>query len=191
MQASIPQLWHQFLIDALFAQRYELGYIDDPCPGKNPVLERLLPSLLHVKAVAILDHALRDWCKERGVQVPRKAYGRDLKGRIAFLVDNKYLSDGAALQAIRDLRNELAHQPVASINWARLDVDVRAIHSALHQLGIVGIYPNWTIGASRSAAQPPRIPDALMTFDYNVTIREGESPVGEISWSTHTMRAGK
>jgi hypothetical protein len=70
--AEIRQQWRLFLIDLMFASRYELGYIDAiHLPPKNPVLERLLPSLLHIKAVAILDCGLRRWCAAMGSSFQR------------------------------------------------------------------------------------------------------------------------
>src|SRR5690242_5393403 len=126
--AEIPQQWRLFLIDMAFASRYELGYIDAiPPPPKNPVLERLLPSLLHIKAVAILDRALRSWCEDRGLVVPKKPYGSDLEGRIDFLADSGHLADRAPLHSVRGVRNVLAHEPTGSVDWAALDSDVRTI----------------------------------------------------------------
>jgi hypothetical protein len=140
--SDVPQVRREFLIDAMFAENYELGHLDDLGPSvKNPVVERLLPSLLHVKAVAILDHAIRSWCDHKGLVIPKKPYGTDLKGRIDYLVDNAFLSDRSSLHAIRGTRNIVAHEPADAVDWRQLDSDVKAIYVALKELGLVGEFP--------------------------------------------------
>jgi len=189
---DVPRIWREFLIDAMFAENYELGYyLDPPQPTlKNPVVERLLPSLLLVKAVAILDHALRCWCDEKGHIIPKKPYGTDLKGRIDYLVDNGHLTDRSSLHSIRGTRNVLAHEPAGAVDWKQLGSDVLAIHGVLKELGLVGNFPKWEIGSERSAAEDPKVPDALISFDYLIRIREGMKPVADITWSKHVMREG-
>jgi hypothetical protein len=189
--ADVPRIWREFLIDAMFAQNYELGYLDHPGPPlKNPVVERILPSLLHVKAVAILDHALRCWCDEKGLVIPKKPYGTDLKGRIDYLVDNGHLSDRSSLHSIRGTRNVLAHEPTGAVDWKQLGSDVLAIHGVLKELSLVGDFPKWEIESERSAAQDAKVPDASFSFDYLIRITEGPKPVAEIAWSEHIMREG-
>lgn len=98
LPAEVRSAWRQFLIDREFGKNYTLGYMGHPVPAaKNPVVERLLPSLLHVKAVAILDRAFRGWIEDRGLTVPRKPYGTDLRGRIDFLADNSFVHDRGSL----------------------------------------------------------------------------------------------
>src|SRR5258706_14715825 len=108
--SDIHGIWHNFLTDREFAKNYTMGYIDLPGPiPKNPVVERLLPSLLQIKAVTILDSALRALIDDKKLTVPKKPYGTDLKGRIDFLADQGFLTDRRALHSIRDTRNEVAH----------------------------------------------------------------------------------
>jgi hypothetical protein len=147
--------------------------------------------LLHVKAVAILDHATIRWCGgDKGLIIPKKPYGTDLKGRIDYLADNAHLSDRSSLHAIRGTRNTLAHEPIGSVSWQQLDSDVKAIHAALKEFGLVTEFPKWEISSERSAAGAPRIADALFTFDYRITIKDGERPIADITWSKHLMRDG-
>src|SRR5579863_3132834 len=105
---DIPKLWRRFLIDAVFARNYDLASrLDGAFVAPNEVLERHLPSLLHIKAVAILDHALVAFIDSRGLIVPKKPYGTSLKGRIDFLSDQRLLSDQATLLGLKNLRNDL------------------------------------------------------------------------------------
>jgi hypothetical protein len=186
---DVSLVWRAFLIDAMFAQNYELGHIDSPGPTvKNPVVERLLPSLLHVKAVAILDHATKNWCNNKKLIIPKKPYGTNLNGRIDYLVDNGFLPDRSSLHAIRGTRNVLAHEPAGSVDWRQLDSDVKSIHGVLQKLDLVDEFPKWHISSERSAAGRPRIPDAMCTLDYRITIKDGERTVADITWCEHMMR---
>lgn len=186
--ADVPKVWRLFLIDLVFARNYTIGYLDLPGPAaKNPVVERLLPSLLHVKAVAILDHSLRAWIDDKGLTVPQKTYRTDLKGRIDYLADNGHLADRSPLHLIRGTRNELAHEPEGAVNWVELDRDVRAIHSALAELKLVGEMPKWEILSERSDAWPGEISEAVCTFHYRICIKQGDTLVAEIKWAEHMM----
>ena len=187
--ASVPDVWRLFLIDLTFARNYTIGYIDHPDPvPKNPVVERILPSLLHVKAVSILDYAIRAWTDAKCMAVPKKRYGTDLKGRIDYLADNGHLVDRTRLHMIRGTRNELAHEPGGAVDWVELDRDVEAIHSALSELKIVGRMPKWEILAERSEAQEGEIPKAITTQHYRICINNGRELVAEITWSLHVMQ---
>jgi hypothetical protein len=189
LPAEVRSVWRQFLIDREFARNYTLGYLDHPGPApKNPVVERLLPSLLHVKAVAILDHAFRAWIEERGLTVPRKPYGTDLKGRIDFLADNSIVCDREPLHSIRDTRNDIAHEPAEEIAWGRLDQDVLVIAAALQELRLVDETPKWEVFSERSSARAAEIPNALASFHYRIAIKAAEGVIAEIKWQTHVMR---
>ena len=186
--ADVASAWRLFLIDLMFARNYTIGYLDLPGPAaKNPVIERLLPSLLHVKAVSIMDHAIRSWIDANGMVVPKKPYGTDLKGRIDYLADEGQIADRTRLHAIRGTRNEMAHEPAGAVNWAELDRDVETIHLALSALKLVGVTPKWEVFSERSAAQEGEIPGSLCTFDYRIGIKEGDKLVAEISWYKHVM----
>ncbi len=185
---DVRNAWRFLLIDLMFARNYTIGYQLDHAPAaKNPVAERLLPSLLHVKAVAVLDHCLRAWIDQKGMVVLKKPYGTDLKGRIDFLADNGHLADRSPLHSIRDTRNQMAHEPAGAVDWPELDRDVAAIHSALYELKIVNEMPKWEIWSERSAAKEGEIPKANHTFHYRIGIKEGDKVIAEIKWTKHLM----
>jgi hypothetical protein len=176
----------------MFARNYTIGYFGPGVGGsvaRNPVVDRLLPSLLHVKAVSLLDHALEAWLDARGLVVPRKRYGTDLKGRIDYLADNRHLSDATRLHLIRDTRNALAHEPDAgvAIDWPQLDETIDAVFAALQELTLPVERPQWEISAERSAAQEAKVPNALFTFDHTISIKAGDKVVAAITWSSHLM----
>lgn len=186
--SDVPNAWRSFLIDLMFARNYTIGYVDHPGPAaKNPVVERLLPSLLQIKAVAILDHALQAWIDDKGLVVPKKPYGTDLKGRIDYLSDNGHLTDRSPVHSIRGTRNALAHEPTDAVDWAELDRDVAVIQSVLSELKVVKDIPQWEIFSERSAAQAGEIPKSSCTFHHRIGIRQGDKMVAEIKWAHHLM----
>ncbi len=185
---DVPNAWRHFLIDLMFARNYTMGYLDHPGPvAKNPVVERLLPSLLQVKAVAILDHTLQAWIDDKGLVVPKNLYGTDLKGRINYLADNGHLADRSPLHSIRGTRNILAHEPAGAVDWVELDRDVAVIHSALFELNVVKEMPQWKISSKQSGAQAGEIPKSDCTFHYRIAIEQGDKMVAEIKWAQHMM----
>lgn len=181
------KMWRLFLIELMFAKSYTVGYF--PVIPKNLIVERLLPALLHIKATAILDYALRGWIHEKGFKLP-KAYRADLNGRIKYLSDQNILRPEAAtpLDAIRSLRNALAHEAQHTIDWDKLDQDVHAIHGALQHLSMVGDFPHWEMHAERSALLAGEIPGAIHSRHYVVSIKDGHRVVAEYTWPEHLMR---
>lgn len=185
---DVQRAWRLFLIDLLFARNYTIGYQNHPGPvAKNPVVERLLPSLLQVKAVALFDYFLHAWIDDRGIVVPKKPYGTNLKGCIDYLADHGYLAGRSRLHAIRGTRNALAHEPDGVVDWVELDRDISAIHAALFELNLVKEIPEWDIFSERSGAQPGEIPKAMRTFHYRIGIKNGDRMVAEIKWAQHVM----
>lgn len=186
---EIARMWQHLLIDAMFAENYHLAYqIECDSISRNPVVERLLPSLLHIKAVTLLDHALKTWCDKNGHEIPKRPYGTDLYGRISYLVETGPLAQHSSLQTIRGTRNKLAHELDSAIDWSHLNGDIKAIHGALKELGLVGDFPEWDIRAKRSAGQSPKIENAITSFDYEVLISEGPKNIAALTWSSHIMK---
>lgn len=181
---DIPGLWKRLLIDLTFARNYPVGFIDLPGPAaKNPVLEQILPSLLHIKAVAILDHSLRAWLDANGMIVPKKPYGMDLKGRIDYLADQGKIIDRQPLHDLRGVRNDLAHEPAEVITWTDLDRDIASINTVLKELGLVGELPQLEIYAERSGAQESPDPKVNCVFHYQIAVKEANTVIADIKWS--------
>jgi hypothetical protein len=187
--ADIPHAWRKLLVDLTFAKNYQLAYVELAGRiARNPVLDWLLPSLLHVKAVALIDHAMKLWIEDKGLVIPNPPYRSDLNGRINYLADNHHIADRAPLHAIRGTRNTLAHDPGGEVNWAEMDLDLSVIHGALVELNIIGPMPKWEAFAERSAASPGAVLGADATFHYVLGIKEGDKKVAEFKWSAHQMR---
>ena len=154
---------------------------------RNPILEQLLPSLLHIKAVTILDAALKEVLATGNLSVPR-TYGRGLKARTEFLNDQGLLQDVTLLHRIRELRNDVAHEFDERVTWTVLDEDLAAIHAVLQSFGLVGPRPNFEAFAERSGARESTDPDVLFALDHTFGLREGTKIAAQITWTEDVMR---
>lgn len=181
---DIRDKWRLLLIDLMFARHYTLGDRLGRSSAKNPVIDRLLPSLLHVKAVSILDYALRAWIdSDSGGSVVADR----LRQRIDYLAKRKALPDCTPLRSVCDRRNKLAHEPTEALNWNELDRDISITHNALFELKILDEMPQWEIFAERSGAERGEVPGAISTFHYRIGIKEGEKVIAEIKWLEHLL----
>jgi hypothetical protein len=179
---DVRQAWRLLLIESEFARNYRIAYqLDAGAAARNPVLEKILPSLLHIKMAAVLDEALDTHLAATNISLP-KTYRPTLEGRISFFHDSKQVSNGADLHAIRQRRNDLAHDTASSISWAQLDQDLAAVHATLQHLGFVGPRPHFEIKAERSAIQGSQEPGVAWYCDYSVSLLEGDKMAAEFRW---------
>ncbi len=181
-QDDIRGAWRLFLIELEFARNYPMAYqLGHRLAVRNPVLEKILPSLLYIKMAALLDEGLAAYLISTTSVLP-KAYRSTLDGRISFLTDSGKIPNGPALDAIRNKRNELAHETSSSVSWPQVDQDLASVHAALQHLGLVGARPRFDIRAERSGAQGSQEPGIIEYFDYSVTLTEGEKTAAEFKW---------
>jgi len=67
--------WHRFLQELELAKNYHLPYALDNLFGatpRNPLLEKLLPSLLYIRLVSLLDDALNLYLDNHGLTIKKK-----------------------------------------------------------------------------------------------------------------------
>lgn len=143
--------WHALLQEVELARNYPAPYqlTSAVGAGRNVILEALLPSLLYIRAIDLLDQALRIHMQQRSLALPQ-SYRDSLAGRIGFLGDQALLSDRAALNRLKDRRNELAHDSVHKPSWAELDAATIQIHKELRHLGFAGDRPHYQFYAEKS-----------------------------------------
>jgi hypothetical protein len=152
----------------------------------NPVLERLLPSLLQIKAVTVLDAALKDALEKKCLSVPRQL-GTGLKARITFLAQLGHLPSADRLQRIRESRNDVAHEFEEHISWKELADDVDAIQQVLTDMGYAPTRPELKVVAERSAARSDATVGVAFAFDYTVSVKEGDRVLAEIRWTKRIL----
>jgi hypothetical protein len=189
--ARISANWRRFLIDLALARDYQtyfgIAAAVPALPPKNPVLEQLLPGLLHIKALTILDAGLKHALAQRGTS-PRKALKlrNDLHGRIETAAHLAMLPNAAALQTIRDSRNDVAHETDAITDWVALASCVREINMALQELGLTGELPSLSVSADRTPNDNLDLPGVAYSFDYTVSVKEGSTVWATLTWTEHT-----
>jgi len=181
---DIRQTWRVFLIQLALACGYPTAYQlgSGGIAPRNPILERILPSLLHIKMMALLDEALQDYLKNTG-QVPGAKYEKTLFGRVSFLGDKGLIGNDKILHSARGRRNAAVHEMLSDVSWAQLDADLLEVHCALQTLGLVGARPDFKVGGERSKLRESSEPGVLGERDFFVRAWEGSKVAGEYRWT--------
>lgn len=193
--ASIAKSWRRLLIDLALCRDYptffSIASLTVRSAPRNPLLEEILPSLLQIKAVAVLDEALATKLDEKGEQPRAHGFRNDLNGRIETASKVKLIADATVLHRIRGLRNDVAHEFAEKVTWTQLEDDVAAIHSALQELSYVGARPTYQVTAERVPKSQLADPKAALGFDYVVTVQQNGQSVADIRWSEEILGFGE
>lgn len=181
---SFADAWRVFLLEWELARHYHYSYLlyFMGRAHRNPLLERLLPSLLYIKAVALLDDGLIEVIAIRGLVFPNEGYPANLRGRIEFLRDQGLLANASELHRIHDRRNALAHDKDAVCTWNELEQDSIKIESALQALGIVGARPKLDYYGERSAMRGSDEPGVFAVQEFKIGVKANDRPGIEFSW---------
>lgn len=185
------KLWRNFLIEVKLARNYPHAPVNvfGP-PFRNPILEQILPSLLHLKAVVVLDDAAQQLLENYGLSLPRK-YPKSLEGRLRYLADQGKISGTESLKHIRDRRNDVAHEFEERVDWSTLDEDIAEIQSFLESNGLVESYPAFDFFAQRSKARSSDEPRVAWAHDHSFGLREDGQLVAEVRWTESIMKSGE
>lgn len=178
-----------FLVQLEFARHYPMAYslsAGGGRPPNNPVLERLLPSLLHIKMMALLDEALEEYLTGKGQKLPSK-YRDDLNGRISYFSDAGLVSNAPDLHVARKRRNGAAHELLSDVSWAEFDSDVDQVQAALDLLGLVPARPSFKVTAERSQMRESDDPTVFREQDFAVIVWQGEKKAGEFTWTERIL----
>ena len=86
--------WRNFRLEAEAAEHYPKSYaLYIGHSHRDQLLDRILPSLLQIKATTILDDAVEAWLEEKGHVVEKPRYKNDLNGRLCFLAAHGLVSN--------------------------------------------------------------------------------------------------
>jgi hypothetical protein len=174
--------WRRFRLEAEAAKNYPSSYaLYVGQTHRDVLLETLLPTLLYVKAVAILDDSLDLWLDQNGHQL-RPPYRDDLNGRLEYLGDKHLLANVDALHVVRKERNRLAHEPGTSCDWPRFASDVAVVEQALLGLGLVHPTPQLEYFCERSAMEDSKEPGVSFSRRFKYGVRENGKPALEVAW---------
>lgn len=192
---SISRSWDRFLNEVALVRQYRAFFnLVSPTvrqPPAHPVLESTLPSLLQIKAVTILDAALRAVLDARGEKPKARGLKNDLYGRIETALAAGILKDAALLHRARTTRNDVAHEFDERLDWDQLEADVAAIHGALKDCGFVGERPMLEVFWERNPKQELADPKAVIGFDYIFAVREGDCIRASMRWSAEILGIGE
>lgn len=180
----MDKAWQRLLIDVEFAKNYTVPYRLTAFGGaavKNPVLERLLPSLLQVKLVALLDDAFQDALDQRGVKPPNK-YSQTAGGRARFFRDTGLVKNGQQLVEMTARRNQLGHEIDAAIDWRELDADIDTVDAALRELGYVAGRPKLEVRAEKGAMKKGSQNGVAFESEYKVEVMLGNKVLAAFKW---------
>jgi hypothetical protein len=177
------EAWRRFRLEAEAARNDPSCYaLYSDQTHRDPLLEALLPTLLYIKAVAILDDALDVWLEQNGHQL-RPPYRDDLNGRLDYLGDNRLLQDVDAVHAVRRERNRLAHEPGTSCDWRRLGDEISVVETALLSLGLVRPTPQLDYFCERSAIEGSNEPGVSFSRRFSYGVKENGKPALEVAGS--------
>jgi hypothetical protein len=181
---KIRNRWLTFLMHTELAKNHKMANMiasGGQPPAPNPIVDRLLPSLLYVRLGALLDETFEDFITAKGLAMPRR-YRNDFNGRITFLDDQGLLKYASRLHTLRQKRNEVAHEPSSFRTWSELEDAVAIAQTELAHLSLVGDRPVYEFYAQRNPRQEPER-GYLITFDYRYGLKVDGKRAIEVSWT--------
>ena len=181
MISRLAEAWRVFLCEVEISKHHHLCYSGLGAPiYRNPILDRLLPSLLYLKMVALFDEFLEAYISQKGLVLPPQ-FRQDLNGRLNFLDSLGALSSPVELHSIRKLRNEIAHDGARHADWGALDYDLAKIHGELRHFGFVGPKPDLKFHFEGTPFEKSSDPKILWERDIVYGAKEGQEWVYAIS----------
>jgi hypothetical protein len=182
-EVSVRKSWRMLLMEWEAARHYHFPYVLlGGHTFRNPLIEPLLPSLLYIKAAAILDDALEQVVSSRHTKLPSR-YGDNLDGRIAFLGETGDVTDPAALHGVRKRRNALAHSEGDRAEWDELENALDTIEDCLISLTLVSKRPKLEFFGERSALEASEEDGVSATRKFTIGVRVDGKVGWEASWN--------
>ncbi|MEY2476785.1 MAG: hypothetical protein QOG87_2100 [Actinomycetota bacterium] len=192
------EVWLLFLQQMVLARGYAVPYElaqgklrkEDALPGpENPVLEKLLTSLLFVRLASLLDEYLDDYAGTNNITIGAKR--PKLFDRIEAL--RSHLEDPDRLHDLRKERRPLAHEAAAECSWDELDAAVAVVHAELEALGFVGDRPDYVLDSEWEYLEvdPPTVErrgagviETTSMNKYTVGVKSDGAWVNTYNWYT-------
>ncbi len=178
--------WEKFFVEYFMAKNYKFPHMLASGFGitpNNPILDSLLPTLLFINMVSVFDEAMDEYMENNGLTLP-PGYKNTFKGKIDYFRACNLLNDYAAVDRIRGIRNEIAHESNRTIDWKTLDDQVLIIEKELKKLNFIQRSPDLDLNGERSAAATSKDPAYKFERTYTIVVKDKPTNqvVLEMSW---------
>jgi len=183
LEIEFGQAWHTFLQRKVLTTAWQTGFVPDRrSPVRFPPLRELIISLLYIDLVSLLDFAI-------STQMPPERFEQlgNLHNRINTLAKEGRALDAQRLHAIRERRNDIAHQ-VWRVELAELEDAIAAVQLQLEAWGLVGRPPRYEAFAERSAARESDRPDSSAMWEWTVGIKRDGRAILAFNWREYLGR---
>lgn len=190
MKSPIGEAWRDFELMAAASREYPLFYRVTglgPTP-RNPILDEILPTLLFVRAMSLLDHALIHLVNEHTAKSEVGPKKNNLASRIDWAAETYPALNALLLHEGRDRRNEIAHEPTGKLDWKEFDERITLIHSTLQSLKAIGPRNSYKCKATRQPIDKVEKPDVLFQFEYEFEVEENGKRALTIRWTEEILK---
>jgi len=176
-------------MEAQVVRCYPMPYILDSNSTifrTNPMLEKIIPSLMFVKALSILDDAFNFLLKRKEF-APTKHLA-SLKAKIDYFDKIDLLHDSKLLHKFRIKRNEIAHGSNHSATWEEMWDCLNGIEIELRNLKFWKERPKFEIFCQSPAMRKSSNPKMIGERDYEFGLTENNKRVFEVKWTEQVSR---
>jgi hypothetical protein len=185
---DIRDAWRRTLLEWEAIKQYHMPYLlISGQTFRNPFVEKWLPSVMLVKAVAVFDDAVAAYIDTEHGGLPA-GYRSDLNGRIRFLGNRGLVSNHPGLHTVRQQRNRVAHVDGCLVTWAEVDSAIAELEGTLLALKLIVAHPRLEYFGERSALSLSSEPGVLGTRTFTIGIREDGKVAYSATWDEKLHR---
>ena len=181
---DIQSRWHRLLKILEVSRNHERISLLTSFGGsvaRNPINDRILPSLLLLQFVSLFEDAAMQRIQEKGWIKKKKA--TTLNNLIQLLVEHKSVLDSSELHAIRHTRNDVAHN-LKFNDWDYLVYSINIIEKELQKWGLIGNRPDYQFFAERSATRESEKESFAFAQDFKVGVKLDDTMIWGYEWTT-------
>lgn len=168
---TIADAWDSFLKRRVFTVGTLAFALDSSEPVKCDAVNEVAASLALIDLVTVLDEGAQKRLDSLGLVAGRPR----LYERLEALEQANELADPAALNQVRKMRNDVAHQ-VKRLRIYELDEAISLVHAQLEAWGLVGARPNYIAFHDRSQwRKRPDGGDLPFERDFTIGVQKAET----------------
>jgi len=183
---SIKEAWHLFQIRRTILTSNMLcvapaGVINGDI--RFPELTQATASILYLNLLGLLEEAIAS-------QMSETDFERcvNLKNRLEWLNKRGQLIDWANLDALRERRNEVAHESNKAATVDELNTACSVVEDQLVAWGLIQPGPKYELAFERSALRNASTPELLFEQDRILRVVRGDRVVAEVKQTAKLHR---